>query len=226
VPGLWVIPSCLLLRLTCKVCLHSLVWDDTWSTLTSGLILHLPHQKYCCIVCHNTTDYCVKAQELVRFPAEAADRLQTWLKNSRWQLRTVGKGIDRLVPSVSLTLLIASIADDRLYVGSVDYQLFDRISDYDSKREHGIFARRKHKNTTEWLCANKILRSWLEDDDSMSHLWISSKGRQAIDKLRALNMLGFIRQPRFRYRSSWLRCGSTRKYLLFFCLGKTPLFKV
>jgi hypothetical protein len=89
--------------------------------------------------------------------------------------------MDRPFPVVDLKLLIASDADNRLHIRRVDYQLFDRISDHDSKREHGIFARRKHKGTTDWLCTNKTFRRWLEDYDSVSHLWISGKGRQGID---------------------------------------------
>jgi len=61
------------------------------------------------------------------------------------------------------------------------YQIFDRISDYDAKREHGIIARRKAKNTIAWLCSNSKFEAWLASADPTSHLWVSGKGIEMSD---------------------------------------------
>jgi hypothetical protein len=60
------------------------------------------------------------------------------------------------------------------------YRIFDRISDYDAKREHGIIARRKAKNTTAWLRTHSKFEAWLASHDPTSHLWISGKGKEML----------------------------------------------
>jgi hypothetical protein len=65
------------------------------------------------------------------------------------------------------------------FVARAGYRIFDRISDYDAKREHGIIARRKAKNTTTWLHSNSKFKAWLGGHDPTSHLWISGKGIHA-----------------------------------------------
>jgi hypothetical protein len=61
-------------------------------------------------------------------------------------------------------------------IACVDYQIFERISSYDAKREYGILARRKYDGTTDWLRSDETFNAWLEHGGPTSHLWISGKG--------------------------------------------------
>jgi hypothetical protein len=116
-------------------------------------------------------DYCMLAQALTRFPHEGADNLKNWLTRSQWQLRTTGK-----CTSGPLYCVGCPHAEDTLHPARVDYQIFDRISSYDTKRQYGILARRKLKNTTNWIRSNETFQAWLENSGPTSHLWISGKG--------------------------------------------------
>jgi hypothetical protein len=68
-------------------------------------------------------------------------------------------------------------------IACVDYQIFERISSYDAKREYGILARRKYEKTTDWLRSSETFKAWFEDGGPTSHLWISGKGTCATNGL-------------------------------------------
>jgi hypothetical protein len=116
----------------------------------------------------------VVAQALIRFPHEEDDRLHAWLKQSRWKLRK----LDRCM-STNSTGTSCESADIDFYTARVDYRVFERISEYDPKQEHGILARRKCKNTTDWIHPSEAFKALLQVDGPISHLWISGKGKDA-----------------------------------------------
>jgi hypothetical protein len=159
----------------CKVRLHSnrrmmlkplCYWFSNANTRST--LLHV--KPVLSVVC-TVADYCVIAQALIRFPREGADDLRTWLMQSHWQLRTTSKCMRS--PFCCLERPHTELTFD---VACVDYQIFERISSYDAKREYGILARRKYKRTTDWLRSDETFNAWLEKSGPTSHLWISGKG--------------------------------------------------
>jgi hypothetical protein len=120
---------------------------------------------------HTVADCDLIAQALIRFPREGAEDLKTWLMRSHWQLRIMGKCTSEIFCCSG-----CPCAEDTFHIARVDYQIFERISSYDVKREYGILARRKSKNTTNWLRSNGTFKAWLEDSNPTHDFWISGKG--------------------------------------------------
>jgi hypothetical protein len=81
-------------------------------------------------------------------------------------------------------------ADINFYTARVDYRVFERISEYDPKQEHGILARRKCKNTTDWIHPSEAFRALLQVDGPIFPVKV--KMQQLLVKLTGLTVLLII----------------------------------